>query len=121
MAEHNELGTEGERVALRYLQSKSYAILDTNWRQGAGELDIIARDGDQIVIVEVKTRAGRQITEAERAISRQKQRRMVKLANSYILKKGLDGEVRFDVLIIVKKGEDNYDIRYIRDAFYPLL
>ncbi|MFI5149666.1 MAG: YraN family protein [Bacteroidia bacterium] len=121
MADHNELGKEGEEVALRYLQSKSYAILETNWRGNAGELDIIARHRDQIAFIEVKTRSGIPFTDAERSITRQKQKKMVKLAHSYLLRSGITGEARFDILIILKKGEGEYDIRLIEDAFYPLL
>ncbi|HXC04203.1 MAG TPA: YraN family protein [Bacteroidia bacterium] len=121
MADHNELGAEGERIALRYLQSKSYAILETNWKDRAGELDIIAREGNEVVIVEVKTRTGTQIVDAERAITRQKQARMIKLAHRFILLNAISAEVRFDVLIIVKQAEEMYEIRHIPDAFYPLL
>lgn len=52
------LGARGERIAAEYLESRGFRILDRNWRSGHGELDLIARDGHQIVAVEVKTRSG---------------------------------------------------------------
>ena len=56
MALHNEIGAMGERIAVDYLLEKNYQILDTNWACGHKEVDIIAKDGDTIVFVEVKTR-----------------------------------------------------------------
>ncbi|MEG1999332.1 MAG: YraN family protein, partial [Bacteroidales bacterium] len=57
MAHHNNLGKSGEYIAKEYLASKGYAIRDVNWRSGKYELDIVAMDGLQLVVVEVKTRS----------------------------------------------------------------
>ncbi len=57
MARHNELGKKGEELAEKFLRDKGYDIIAKNWRYDKDEIDIIARDGDEIVIVEVKTRS----------------------------------------------------------------
>ena len=56
MAKHNELGKKGEEIAAQYLSEKGYEILERNWRNRHKEIDIIAKDGNELVIVEVKTR-----------------------------------------------------------------
>ena len=63
MAEHNELGTWGETLAAEYLEKKGYQILERDWKSGHRDLDIIAMDGDTMVIVEVKTRRNRLFTD----------------------------------------------------------
>ena len=57
MARHNELGKQGEEIAKKMLIDLGYTIIETNWRFDKDEIDIIAKDGDEIVIVEVKTRS----------------------------------------------------------------
>ena len=56
MAQHNELGRQGEEIAVKYLLEQGYKILERNWRNQHKEIDIIAMDGEELVIVEVKTR-----------------------------------------------------------------
>lgn len=57
MASHNELGKLGEELAVEFLQKNAYEILDQNWRYKKAEVDIIARKGETLAIVEVKTRS----------------------------------------------------------------
>ena len=59
MAAHNELGRWGEEQAAEYLQEQGYEIIERDWKSGHHDLDIIARDGQALVIVEVKTRRNR--------------------------------------------------------------
>ncbi len=119
MAEHNDLGKKGEEIALRFLKEKKYGILETNWRLGKNEIDIIARDGRFIVVVEVKTRQSDYFGEPENAVTRDKQRLLVRGANAYMKKKNLWDEVRFDIVSIVIKGSKE-QIVHIQDAFYPM-
>ena len=56
MADHNDFGKKGEQIAVDYLRGKGFRILETNWRRGRNEIDIIARDGKVLVVVEVKSR-----------------------------------------------------------------
>ena len=56
MADHNRTGEQGEQLACQWLEAKGFSILHRNWRHGRDEIDIVARDGDFLVVVEVKTR-----------------------------------------------------------------
>jgi len=120
MAEHNETGKKGENMALEFLQKKGYRILEQNWQLGRNEIDIVARDGDTIVIVEVKTRSSNWAGEPEAFVDRKKQRLLVRAANAYVLRKNIQEEVRFDIIAILT-GEENARINHIPDAFYPTL
>ncbi len=120
MADHNKTGEEGEKIAAEYLLGKSYAILEMNWRHRKYEIDIIASKDKFLVVVEVKTRQGYQPVEAEKAITREKQRNLVRAANAYVNMNGLKEEVRFDIIVIERKG-NKQEIRHLEDAFYPLL
>ena len=69
MAEHNVLGIQGEQLACQFLEKKGYVILERNWRHAKHELDIIAQDGKELVILEVKTRSSAKHGEPEEADS----------------------------------------------------
>ena len=71
------LGDQGEGHARRYLEARGYAFVTANWRCPAGELDLVMRDGDEIVFVEVKTRRGERMGRAEEAISAGQGRRLL--------------------------------------------
>lgn len=118
MAQHNDFGKQGEELAVSYLTEKGYKILERNWRNRHNEIDIIAMDGKELVIVEVKTRKNDEYGEPFMAVTRQKQRLLISAANSYIFKKGLDVSTRFDIISIVLK-EDKPILDHIEDAFLP--
>ena len=120
MAEHNELGKLGEEMACAHLRKLGYKILQLNWHFGREEIDIIAMDGEMLVIVEVKTRASAYFGEPEFAVNRKKQRILVRAAEAYILEKDLDIETRFDVISIVITPEKKH-LHHIDDAFYPTM
>jgi putative endonuclease len=120
MAGHNETGLKGEEVARNYLTEKGYTILETNWRSGFHEIDIIARQGNFLVIVEVKTRTGKPLLEPEEAVDLNKQRLLIKAANKYISLKNINLETRFDIIGIILQGE-KHQINHLPDAFYPRL
>ena len=71
------LGDQGEGHARRYLEARGYAFVTANWRCPAGELDLVMRDGDELVFVEVKTRRGEGAGRAEEAVSAAKGRRLL--------------------------------------------
>lgn len=118
MALHNELGKLGEELAVKYLIEKGYKILERNWRNRHKEIDIVAMDGDELVIVEVKTRRNDDFGEPFLAVTRPKQRLLISAANSYIYRNGLDVSTRFDIISIVFK-DDEPVIDHIEDAFLP--
>jgi len=117
MKDHIELGKAGEAIAVAHLEEKGYRILDRNWRLGREEIDIIARDGNFIVIVEVKTRTSNIFAEPETSVTRSKQRILVRTANAYVNYRRQYGEVRFDIITILIRPEGE-TINHIVDAFY---
>jgi putative endonuclease len=119
MAEHNETGQVGEEIAARYLVSKGFTILETNWRFRKLEADIIARSGDLLVVAEVKTRATRFFGEPETFVTRKKQQNLIQAAHEYIQRKELQLEVRFDIVSVVLNDESA--VRHIEDAFSTVL
>jgi len=119
MAEHNITGQKGEEAATNYLLEKKYEILERNWHYKNAEIDIIARFGNELIIVEVKTRKTNYFGEPETWVTREKQRLLIKATAAYIEKSKLDLEVRFDIISILMKGEQ-LQINHIEAAFYPL-
>ena len=118
MATHNDFGKLGEELAVKYLIDKGYEILERNWRNRHKEIDIIAKDGEELVIVEVKTRQTDEYGEPDIAVTRQKQRRLIYAANAYLFRTNLEIETRFDIIsIIFKDGKPV--IEHIEDAFLP--
>ncbi len=110
------LGDRGEREAERYLRRQGLKILVRSYRTSQGEVDLIARDGDQVVFVEVKTRKWG--TPAE-AVTAEKQRRLTMAALHFLKKHGLlEKRCRFDVVAIVwPEGAKAPTIEHLRDAF----
>ncbi|MBR6691886.1 MAG: YraN family protein [Bacteroidaceae bacterium] len=117
MAEHNLLGRKGEMLASRYLMDKGFAILHYNWRSGHKEIDIIAKERDTLVFVEVKSRSSELYGNAEQAVDDKKIRLLLSAAQTYILKYGIDLKYRFDIITVIGVCEP-YRIEHIRDAFY---
>lgn len=118
MAAHNDLGKLGEDLAVQYLTDKGYEILERNWHNIHKEVDIIAKDGQYLVIVEVKTQQNDEYGEPDLAVTKRKQRMLIAAANAYISRKELDMETRFDIISIVVKDSDPV-IEHIEDAFLP--
>jgi putative endonuclease len=114
----NALGAYGERVATRVLTEAGMRILSRNWRGRAGELDIVARDGDTIVFCEVKTRRSTAFGAPVEAVSPAKVRRLRALAAQWLrAHPEVRGEVRFDVISVVRETRGAARIEHIRAAF----
>jgi putative endonuclease len=117
MKDHIELGKSGEELAVALLETKGYRILERNWRLGKEEIDIIARDGNFVVIVEVKTRTSNIFAEPETSVTKSKQRILIRIANAYVHYHRQQGEVRFDIITVLIRPEGE-TINHIVDAFY---
>ena len=117
MANHNEVGKLGEQIAKKHLIQCGYHVLACNWTWGKGEIDIIAKQGDVLVFVEVKTRTVATFGNPEEAISEKKQNLMYELATEYMYKTGHEDEFRFDIIAIVLKPK--LEVKHFEDAFFP--
>jgi len=120
MISHRETGDIGEDLAKKHLQSCGYKILDTNWYYGHLELDIVALEGEELVIVEVKSRNGIRHEHPSEAITDKKIKNIVEATEAYIYKKDLNLETRFDIITIIFFG-NNFELEHYKDAFYPTL
>ena len=121
MAEHNELGKWGEQIARDLLISKGYQILEQNWSCGHKEIDIIAKDGDELVIVEVRTRRVQCLVDPEETVDKIKQRYLIWSAEAYVERNNLDMDVRFDIVAILVDNKNERRVEHIENAFYPTI
>ncbi|MFG2036827.1 YraN family protein [Dactylosporangium sp. NPDC048998] len=117
MTNHNQLvGGFGERVACRYLVSQGLVLLDRNWRSRSGELDVVARDGADLVFVEVKTRRGTRYGQPAEALVPAKVRRLRTLALMWLAANDVRGErLRFDVVSVLVGR--SVAVQHLRGAF----
>ncbi|MFY2789568.1 YraN family protein [Rhodococcus sp. MALMAid1271] len=118
MATHQQLGARGEDIAVRYLEGIGLEVVERNWRHRTGELDIVAREGDTVVFVEVKTRSGIGYGTPAEAVTYSKQTRIRGLALYWLaLQQGPWVQIRFDVVAIVVGRDDTPQITHVRAAF----
>ena len=111
------LGRTGEDLACGELERRGYVILARRYRRRGGELDVIARDGQTLVFVEVKTRDGREFGEGVDAVTARKRRRITQVALDYVARHGLtDCPCRFDVVSIQIDGSRS-TIHLFQSAF----
>jgi putative endonuclease len=99
-ADRQGLGRWGEDLAARHLAAKGYEIVARNWRCQHGEIDLVARDGEGLAFVEVRTRRGRALGPPEASIRAAKQARLVELAESYVQAEAWQGPWRIDVVAV---------------------
>src|SRR5262245_23775187 len=113
MDQRHALGEMGEEMAAAFLMDQGLQIVERNLENAFAEIDLVARDRDIWVFVEVKTRDGDQQTSAAEAITRSKQSRIIRAAIAYIRYHKLhDQDVRFDVVLF-----ENTEIEWIKSAF----
>ncbi|MFA5352876.1 MAG: YraN family protein [Thermodesulfovibrionales bacterium] len=110
------LGIQGEEAAVLHLRSKGFRILHRNYRTPLGEADIIARDGETLVFVEVKARRSDYHGQPFEAVVPRKQERLGRIALYYLKGQKTERLVRFDVVSILA-GDKGYEINHIKDAF----
>ncbi|MBR7031287.1 MAG: YraN family protein [Prevotella sp.] len=116
MAAHNELGKWGEDIAATYLKKKGFEIIERDWKSGHHDLDIVAKDGNTLVIVEVKTRRNRLFGNPEEAIDYKKRKSLQSAINHYIKSHCTGQEVRFDIISIVGMIGSQPEIDHIIDV-----
>ena len=116
---NKSLGNYGESLAREYLQRRGYRILEENFRNKIGEIDLIAQDGKTICFVEVKTRQSLNQGQPYEAVTPWKIRKLSQMATFYLKHKYHSLEIlsRFDVISIVKNTPEPPDIQHIKNAF----
>ena len=116
MTLRKELGIQGEEIAKQYLIDKGYKILETNWKSGKYEIDIIAQKYDFLSIVEVKTRTNIDFGFPESFVTRKKMRNLIYAANNYLKYKRLDLGLRFEVIALIRIA-NAFQIEHFEEAF----
>jgi len=118
-SEKEDLGKKGERIAREYLAANGYRILDINWHHGHKEIDIVARQNDEIVVVEVKTRMENWAEEPWEAVTTSKIRNIVEVADAWLRLNNVDLEARFDVISILFAKDGGHSLEHFEGAFIP--
>ena len=116
MAKHNDLGNEGEKRAIEYLQKKGYVILEKNYRYLKAEVDVIAKNGNTLAVVEVKTRSTNEFGNPQDFVNPKKIKLLISAVDNYVTENDLDVEVRFDIIAIIKQ-KNVFQIEHLKDAF----
>jgi putative endonuclease len=112
------VGRFGEQVAAEHLERAGLTILDRNWRCPEGEIDIVAADGDTLVVCEVKTRSGLGYGDPAEAVVAAKAARLRRLALRWLAAHPLSWrELRFDVVTVLRGQGDEPLVRHLRGAF----
>lgn len=114
-----ELGALGERHAARFLRAKGLRILEGNYRISQGELDLIARDGNTLVLIEVRTRTSEDIMSPIASVDTRKQQKIISLGRYYRRARRLpECYIRYDVVEVIATPEGNVqEVRHIPGAF----
>lgn len=114
-----ELGKDGENLAVCELTAQGYAIVEQRYRTRFGEIDIIARDGDTLVFVEVRRKSGDECGIAAESVTPAKQRRIIRMAIDFLARNDLYDKcaVRFDVVAIDDSPDGVSHLTLFKDAF----
>lgn len=120
MVSTREIGEIAEGLAQQYLAKLGYKIKETNWHHGHLEIDIIAQDGNELVIVEVKARSGIRYEHPSEAVTNGKIKRIVEAADAYIIENDIELETRFDVITVIFLKQA-HELEHFKDAFYPTM
>ena len=116
MADHNELGKEGEDLAVAHLLKTGYKIVARNFRYQKAEVDIIARKNDVLAVIEVKTRSTPDFGDPQNFVKQKQINSLVKAIDHFVNEHNLEVDVRFDIVAIIK-NKAGLKIEHLEDAF----
>ena len=119
MAKHLQTGLLGEEIAIQYLESNAYLILERNWRFKRSEIDIIAMKSQELIFIEVKTRQNLSYGLPESFVSSKKERLIQEAAMQYMELINYEWEIRFDIISVILWADQVMRIDHIEDAFFP--
>ena len=112
---NDAMGRYGEELAARHLTGAGMALLDRNWRCREGEIDLVLRDGDALVVCEVKTRTSARFGTPLEAVTREKGARLRRLAACWLAETGMHPpEVRFDVVGVTRRPRGAAEVVHVR-------
>ena len=115
MRAKDAVGAYGERVAERFLVQAGLVVLERNWRCSLGEIDIVARDGDCLVVCEVKTRSSAAFGHPLEAVTRQKAARLRRLAVAWVQARGVrPAQIRVDLVAVLRSAEGAATVEHLR-------
>lgn len=117
MGKHNEFGKLGEQIAADYLLEQGYLVKDRNYRYLRAEIDIVAIKGNDLAIIEVKSRSTNFITHIADTVTEKKKQLLVMAADHYVVHHDLDVSVRFDIITIFKE-HGKFKLEHLEGAFY---
>jgi len=113
-----ELGRKGEEAAVNLLKRRGYKIIEQNYKNKLGEIDIIAKDKKTLCFIEVKTRTNLKFGYPQEAVTATKQKKINKVALGYLKQYNLlTIPARFDIVSVVSNNQNKFDIEIIKDAF----
>ncbi len=119
MTDRKKTGEAGETLARRYLADKGYTIEATNYRYRRTEIDIIARHAGILVFIEVKTRTTTTFGHPSIFYKRDQQRRVSRAASAYMESIDYEWEIRFDLVSVLYRSPDDFDLEHYEDVFFP--
>jgi putative endonuclease len=117
--DRQQIGRAAEDAAAAFLESQGLTVLLRNYRRRAGELDIVARDHDTLIIAEVRTRSGNEFGGAAASVTLSKQTRLIRAA-AQLLQQRRDLaslRVRFDVIVVHQPSSHRPRVEWIKHAF----
>lgn len=118
MAAKDDLGRRGEELAAQHVTARGMVVLDRNWRCPQGEIDLVARDGDEVVFIEVKTRAGVGFGHPLEAITFAKLARLKRLAAAWCSDHpGAHERVRIDAIGVIAPGGGMPELEHLERVF----
>lgn len=117
MALHNELGKQGEEMAIRWLKENGFEILHCNWRYSYYEIDIVAGKGNYLHFVEVKARHHTVFGNPEDSVTRKKFKRLQKAADEYLFLYPGHPWISYDILSITLNKNNEAEFFFLEDVF----
>lgn len=113
-----QLGKKGEKIAINFLEVRGLELIEKNFCIWGGELDLVMKDGEEIVFVEVKTRQSKDI-KLEELISKNQQKKLINTARTWLGKKGINNvDWRIDVVGVVLQESQEPKLEWITNAIY---